>query len=221
MPMKTGVPADRSSSAGWWRPGSPRTGLRPWGGGGRGPHGQVFVRGVVEAGVSRSQGKHEGESSNALCDRCSRTRDASQRQLPTDQDYAVSTRECQTDQSSHKPALAAAGPVLDKRQKRRQQQKQPHGYAGVDRVTPYQIIFYCSCEEGIVVSHPSRKNCKKQVLRLTALVQDDNGEDGAPRPYTNHENALKSRPDASSTSGCVFPQPVKPPPPSVIFYLQL
>ena len=42
----------------------------------------------------------------------------------------------------------------------------------------------------IVVSHPSRKNYKRQVLRLAALAQDDNGEDGAPRPYTNRENAL-------------------------------
>jgi hypothetical protein len=82
--------------------------------------------------ASRSRSKHEGEPSSSLCDRLSRTRDFSQRQLPTDQDYAVSTREYQTDQSSLKPAPAAAGPVLDKRQ------KQPHGCAGIDRVTPYQ-----------------------------------------------------------------------------------
>jgi hypothetical protein len=50
------------------------------------------------AGSSRS--KHEGESSLALCDRLSRTRVNSQRQLPTDHDYAVPTREYQTDQSS-------------------------------------------------------------------------------------------------------------------------
>ena len=87
--------------------------------------------------ASRSRSKHEGESSSSLCDRHSRTRDLSQRQLPTDQDYAVSTREYQTDQSSLTPALAAAGPVLDQRQKQRQQQK-PHRCAEVDRVTPYQ-----------------------------------------------------------------------------------
>jgi hypothetical protein len=62
----------------------------------------------------------------------------SQRQLPADQDYAVSTREYQTDQSSLKPAPAAAGPVLEKRQKQQQRQKQPHRCAAVDRVTPYQ-----------------------------------------------------------------------------------
>jgi hypothetical protein len=63
--------------------------------------------------ASRSRSMHEGESSYALCDRLSRTRDTSQRQLPTDHDYAVSTREYQTDQSSPKPAPAAARPVLE------------------------------------------------------------------------------------------------------------
>jgi hypothetical protein len=54
--------------------------------------------------ASSSRGKHEGESSFALCDRLSRTRDNSQRQLPTDHDCAVPTREYQTDQSSLKTA---------------------------------------------------------------------------------------------------------------------
>ena len=80
--------------------------------------------------ASSSRGKHEGESSFALCDRLSRTRDTSQRQLPTDHDYAVPTREYQTDQSSLKPAPAAARSVLEKQ---RQRQKQPHGFAQVDR----------------------------------------------------------------------------------------
>ena len=62
----------------------------------------------------------------------------SQRQLPTDHDYATSTREYQTDQSSLKPAPTAAGSALDKRPKQRQQQKQPHRFAGIDRVAPYQ-----------------------------------------------------------------------------------
>src|ERR1017187_6204374 len=76
----------------------------------------------IEHRASSSQSKHEGESSFGLCDRLSRTRDNSQRQLPTDQDYAVSTREYQTDQSSLKTAPAAARSVLDERPKRRQQQ---------------------------------------------------------------------------------------------------
>ena len=83
--------------------------------------------------ASRSRSTHEGESSSSLCDRLSRTRDVSQRQLPTNQDYAVSTREYQTDQSSLTSAPTAAGPVLE------QQQKPPHGFAAMDRVTPYQV----------------------------------------------------------------------------------
>ena len=88
--------------------------------------------------VSRSRGKHEGESSAEVCDRLCRTRVVSQRQLPTDHDYAVSTREYQTDQSSLKSAPAAARSVLGKKQKQRQLQKQPHRFRKVDTVTPYQ-----------------------------------------------------------------------------------
>jgi hypothetical protein len=92
-----------------------------------------------EHGASSSRGKHEGESSFAsLCDRLSRTRDNSQRQLPTDHDYAVPTREYQTDQSSLKPAPAAARSVLEKLHKQRQRQKQSHNFADIDKVTPYQ-----------------------------------------------------------------------------------
>src|SRR5487761_2303463 len=83
--------------------------------------------------TSRSRGAHEGESSATLCDRLSRTRAISQRQLPTDHDYATSTREYQTDQSSLKTASTAAGPALGKQPKQRQRQKQPHIFAEVDR----------------------------------------------------------------------------------------
>src|ERR1700716_2397466 len=83
-----------------------------------------------------SQDKHEGESSLGLCDRLDRTRDNSQRQLPTDHDYAVPTREYQTDQSSLKTAPAAARSVLEKTQRRLQ--KHPHRFRSVDTVTPYQ-----------------------------------------------------------------------------------
>ncbi len=88
--------------------------------------------------TSSSRSMHVGESSYALCDRPSRTRDTSQRQLSTDQDYAVSTREYQTDQSSLKSAPTAARPVLGKRP----MQRQPHSCAGVDRVTPYQYAIF-------------------------------------------------------------------------------
>ena len=83
--------------------------------------------------VSRSRSKHEGESSASPCDRLHLTRASSQRQLPTDHDYAVSTREYQLDQSSPLPATAAADPVLET-----QQQKQTHESVPIDRVTPYQ-----------------------------------------------------------------------------------
>jgi hypothetical protein len=76
----------------------------------------------IEHRASSRRGKHEGESSIGLCDRLSRTRDNSQRQLPTDQDYAVPTREYQTDQSSLKTAPTAARSVLEKRRKQSQQQ---------------------------------------------------------------------------------------------------
>jgi hypothetical protein len=69
----------------------------------------------LEDRVSRSRSKHEGESSAEICDRLSRTRGSSQRQLPTDHDCAVSTREYQLDQSSLIPASAAADPVLDRK----------------------------------------------------------------------------------------------------------
>src|ERR1700760_682693 len=68
----------------------------------------------LEDRASSSPSTHEGEPSESLCDRLSRTRATSQRQLPTDQDYAVSTREYQTDQSSPKNAPTAAGPLLEK-----------------------------------------------------------------------------------------------------------
>jgi hypothetical protein len=92
----------------------------------------------LEHRAGSSQGKHEGEPSLGLCDRLNRTRDNSQRQLPTDHDYAVSTREYQTDQSSLKTAPTAARSVFGKRQMQRQRQKQPHRFGGVDTVTPYQ-----------------------------------------------------------------------------------
>src|SRR5271165_870579 len=91
--------------------------------------------------ASSSPSTHEGEPSESLCDRLSRTRDTSQRQLPTDQDYAVSTREYQTDQSSLKHASTAACPVLEKQQKQPQRQKKHHRFAGMDRVTPYQRLL--------------------------------------------------------------------------------
>ncbi len=59
-------------------------------------------------------------------------------QLPTDHDYAVSTREYQPDQSSlNLPRLLLA---LSSRKSRRNYKKHPHRFRSVDTVTPYQGI---------------------------------------------------------------------------------
>ena len=100
----------------------------------------------LEHRASSSRSKHEGESSFALCDRLSRTRDNSQRQLPTDHDYAVPTREYQTDQSSLKPAPAAARSVLEK--SKNNDKNKPTDLAELTAVTPYQgnaLIGASSC----------------------------------------------------------------------------
>src|SRR5271155_3655524 len=104
--------------------------------------------------ASSSRSKHEGESSSSLCDRLSRTRDFSQRQLPTDHDYAVPTREYQTDQSSLTPAPTAARPVLERRQKQRQQQKQPPTV--VQRLTGHSISGKVRAQ--ILALPPARRN---------------------------------------------------------------
>jgi hypothetical protein len=88
----------------------------------------------LEHRTSSRLDKHEGEPSFGLCDRLDRTRANSQRQLPTDHDYAVPTREYQTDQSSLKSAQPAARSVLAKERLK----KQTPRTCGIDRVTPYQ-----------------------------------------------------------------------------------
>jgi hypothetical protein len=86
--------------------------------------------------ASSSRGKHEGESSFALCDRLGRTRDNSQRQLPTDHDYAVPTREYQTDQSSLK--LLRLLLALSSGKENANYQNNPTDLAQLNTVTPYQ-----------------------------------------------------------------------------------
>ena len=121
----------------------------------------------LEHRASSSPGKHEGESSLGLCDRLDRTRDNSQRQLPTDHDYAVPTREYQTDQSSLKPAQAAARSVLGKKQKQRQLQKQLHRSRGVDTVTPYQAKPLIDCDpESITEKVSGTGQCSGRIVGL-------------------------------------------------------
>ena len=90
----------------------------------------------LEDKVSRSRGKHEGESSAEVCDRLSRTRVISQRQLPTDLDYAVPTREYQLDQSSPLPASAAADPVLDRKKRPMHLDRSLHITSGLATTRP-------------------------------------------------------------------------------------
>ena len=87
----------------------------------------------LEHRADSSRSKHEGEPSFALCDRLNRTRDNSQRQLPTDHDYAVPTREYQTDQSSLKPARLLLALSSRRNKGKRQLQKQSHYLAALTR----------------------------------------------------------------------------------------
>ena len=94
----------------------------------------------LEHRAGSSQGKHEGEPSLGLCDRLDRTRDNSQRQLPTDHDYAVSTREYQTDQSSpFLPWLLLALSSGKPRENNDNNKNNPR-MAIVDTITPYQAF---------------------------------------------------------------------------------
>jgi hypothetical protein len=101
----------------------------------------------LEGKVGRSWGKHEGEPSAEVCDKPGRTRGSSRRQLPTDHDYAVPTREYQLDQSSPLPASAAADPVLDPKNDRR-------------TLTGHYIST-----SGLPVTCPERQVCEHPVRR--------------------------------------------------------
>jgi len=167
-----------------------------------------------EGSASRSRGKLEGESSVNLCDRHSRTRAFSQRQLPTDHDYATSTREYQTDQSSLKPAPTAAGPAFEKRQQQqqqqqqqqKQQQKQTHRCTGIDGVTPYQVLLVTAkCGGGVGVirlllapflypfSDVSKEHCAPEDGNLLQVGRPEIGQSHEtgncfePSPFTQPE----------------------------------
>jgi hypothetical protein len=68
------------------------------------------------------EGTRKGESSKVLCGRSAdQTRAYSPRQLPTDHDYAVSTREYQSDQPSRKlPRPRLTLPPRSKKKGRKQ-----------------------------------------------------------------------------------------------------
>ena len=113
----------------------------------------------LEHRAGSSQDKHEGESSFALCDRLDRTRDNSQRQLPTDHDYAVPTREYQTDQSSLKTAPTAARSVFGRTKKQQQRPKQPHRSAVLTRSLHIRPMHLSKCStENPVISMSARNH---------------------------------------------------------------
>ena len=103
---------------------------------------------LFENRASRSRDAYERESSAAHAEVSAGLATlANRRKLPTDHDYADSTLEYQADQSSLKLAPTTAGSALNKRQKQRKQQKQPHRCAAIGRVTPLQagLWFRNSC----------------------------------------------------------------------------
>ena len=145
----------------------------------------------LEHRASSSQGKHEGESSLGLCDRLDRTRDNTQRQLPTDHDYAVPTREYQTDQSSLKTALTAARSVFGKR--KRKSPKQTHRSRPVDTVTPYQaksLIELCKFDPSFQQPANRELDQGRGCLRFNAM----NSWLSRPRPSFQIENGPISLP---------------------------
>jgi hypothetical protein len=117
--------------------------------------------------VSRSRASTKENPRPSVCDRLSRTRVSSQRQLPTDHDYAVPTREYQRDQSSLIPATTAvADPALEV-----QKQKLPHRFAAIDRVTPYQLTSYAwACGQ------PTGMKIGSSVARALTIDLARNGE---------------------------------------------
>src|ERR1035438_2553341 len=121
----------------------------------------------IEHRASSSRSKHEGESSFGLCDRLSRTRDNSQRQLPTDQDYAVSTREYQTDQSSLNTAPTAARSVLEKR---RNQQQQTHRLRRLTRSLHIRPRRSSSGEIRCYFPFPSSWSADRETVRETGKM---------------------------------------------------
>ena len=127
----------------------------------------------LEHRASSRLNKHEGESSLGLCDRLDRTRDNSQRQLPTNHDYAVPTREYQTDQSSLITAPDCCSLCL--RGKANNYKNKPT-HREVDTVTPYQALALI--ENNWWAERPiSTEKWDEQVLRIGETVSHE--KDGA------------------------------------------
>ncbi len=91
----------------------------------------------LEHRAGSSQGKHEGEPSLGLCDRLDRTRDNSQRQLPTDRDYHAWFRPANIRLINRRSKLLRLLLALSSG-KENATTKTSHRSRPVDTVTPYQ-----------------------------------------------------------------------------------
>ena len=106
-----------------------------------------------------------------------RTRDNSPEALPTDHDYAVPTREYQTDQSSLKTAPTAARPVFEKQ---RQLQKQ-HGSPSVDTV-PTRISEDSLCLSMILTATLPQMPTTQSATLLACACSCARAQSGVPQP---------------------------------------
>ena len=105
------------------------------------------------------------------------TRASSPRQLPTDQDYAVPTREYQTDQSSQKlprPLRALPSKQLQ------QQQQNPRVHRRLDTVTPYQCMSACGKAFPTDLRYYGRMTGKPETTGL-GKASDPSAQDHSPR----------------------------------------
>ena len=88
----------------------------------------------------------------------------SQRQLPTDLDYAVSTREYQLDQSSPLPASAAADLVLDRNKRPAHLDRSLHireGYAVIRPQQAFESAFFAFRARSTCLTEvPVRTGCR-------------------------------------------------------------
>jgi hypothetical protein len=114
------------------------------------------------------------------------TRASSPRQLPTDQDYAVPTREYQTDQSSQKlprPLRALPSKQLQ------QQQQNPRVHRRLDTVTPYQSG---SCIGVSCPSHLSRAKTARRRWGTRACRSERHSEKYMPLNRTQYEEGTST-----------------------------
>src|ERR1017187_1873242 len=108
--------------------------------------------------------KHEGESSASPCDRLSRTRAVSQRQLRR----IMIVRFRPANISLINRGLYLPRLLLTLSSKR-QRQKQPHQFADVDRVTPYQCPDRRPHGRDSEIDRPKPATSRRAAVRFTVF----------------------------------------------------